>query len=73
MSIFTRLDRLEQAQKHGIFAKGVDVRTLSDAQLFEVILQDCGLPSTETDVAAHLQHFNVTGELPAGALGQNLS
>lgn len=71
MSIRRRIDKLEQAHKNGALALPADASFMTDAQLFEVILQGCGMPSTASDVAAHLDHFNVTGELPTGAMDRS--
>ncbi|MDE0878320.1 MAG: hypothetical protein OSB00_06595 [Sphingomonas bacterium] len=64
MTIFNRIDKLEQAQRSGLFDRQTNVTLLTDEQLFEIILKDQGMPTDRDAVAGHVLHFNSTGELP---------
>jgi len=64
MSVFNRMNKLEQALKDGAFKMPTDIRAWTDEQLMKVILDDAGLPAGPDDVTHHVRHFTATGELP---------
>lgn len=60
----SRLLKLEREQLEAAIGRAKAPHDFTDAELFEIMLRDLGMECTAASIAAHMDHFNRTGELP---------